>query len=440
MIAIGLPQRKAVQAAEARHIGGRDHRAAHQILLIAGELSPECWLQIGILANRDRAGIGKTGSDHGGGIVKTFQAAFAHQHRKMMIAKADRSRAQLIARGEHICTFGLRVFIGAFQPADGKVDPLTCALAFLRCEALAHDHFAGQAQHGIEQARTGRFGIVLQAQHGGEISSARSAQFHRINPETGPAIGNHPANIGFHVRFANRPHLAIVERGKQLEQLIIGLTRRAGIIAKRLCAIFAKTGSERLQGSAQGTQIPGVNVFGFGCAAAEEFARPLCQTSLAASRAAHQRNKLVIHEQRAGRQFVAPAPVNMRRKRVFKLRVQLHRNAATDDVVIHHEARVEVGAQHHLARRRMGIKRVGVLGLEQQARHLQRAHQRTVAQQHDARIDQPRVGQPVTRVGFLRAPCSSSEPLGIHALLLPPIRRRMNCSPSVCNSSRVGTC
>ncbi len=69
----------------------------------------------------------------------------------------------------------------------------------------------------------------------------------------------------------------------------------------------------------------------------------------------------------------------MGRQRILEIRLQLHRYAAADDVVIEHEAGIEIAPEHHFARCRMGVERLGILGLEQQARHLQRAHQRAVA-------------------------------------------------------------
>ena len=53
-----LAKREAVQRADARHVGAGNHRAAHEILLVSGELAPEGGLEIGIFAHRDRAGIG----------------------------------------------------------------------------------------------------------------------------------------------------------------------------------------------------------------------------------------------------------------------------------------------------------------------------------------------------------------------------------------------
>ena len=59
VIALRLPQCEAVQAPEARHVRARDQRAADEVALIARELSPEGGFEIGILAHRDRAGVGE---------------------------------------------------------------------------------------------------------------------------------------------------------------------------------------------------------------------------------------------------------------------------------------------------------------------------------------------------------------------------------------------
>ena len=54
VIAGRLPQRKAVEAPEARHIGRGNQRAADDIFLVPRELRPEGGFEIGVLAHRDR--------------------------------------------------------------------------------------------------------------------------------------------------------------------------------------------------------------------------------------------------------------------------------------------------------------------------------------------------------------------------------------------------
>ena len=91
-------------------------------------------------------------------------------------------------------------------------DPLARGLPLGRREALADDHLERQPQQSVEQARRGRVGIVLEAEHGGEIGLARAAQLHRVEPEARPAIGNHATEVGVVRRAAHGPHLAVVER------------------------------------------------------------------------------------------------------------------------------------------------------------------------------------------------------------------------------------
>ena len=175
VIALGLAQREAVQAAEAGHVGGGDHRAAHEVLLVAGELAPEGRLEIGVLAHGDRAGIGQRGGAGGGGIVEPVEVAFAHQHGQVMVAEGDRAGAELVARGHHLGALGTAL---PRRPIAGggaaRSIRLARGLAFVRGEAFGHDHLARQAQQRIEQARAGRVGIVLEAQDGGEIGAAAS--------------------------------------------------------------------------------------------------------------------------------------------------------------------------------------------------------------------------------------------------------------------------
>ena len=447
MVALGLPQGKAVERAEAGHVGAGDQRPAHQEMLVAGELAPEGRLQIGVLAHRDGAGIGQRGGDGGGRIVEPGKVALAHQHGQVMVAEDDRPAAQPVARGQHVGPLGSGLLVGGAQPAQRQVDPLARGLALLRGEAFRHDHLERQPQHPVEQARRGRVGIVLEAQHGreiGPVGPGGAAQLHRIEPEAGPAIGHHPADIGVGFGPPHGPHLAIIERAQQLQQLVVGGAAGAGIIAQRLRPVLAQGGGQRLHRRAQRAHVLGIGLDLLAPAPPHQLAGALRQPGLAARRAPHQRHELVVDEQRPARQLAAPAAVDMGRQRIVEAGRQLHRHPAADDVVIEHEARIEARPQHHLASRRMGVQRVGVLGLEQQAGHLQRGHQRSVAQQQRVRIDQPGIGQAVAGMRFLRAPRGGTQPLGLH-LLAPclsggvprgaaQLRRCSCCSPTASSS------
>ncbi len=98
VIALGLAQRKAVERAETRHVGAGDQRATNQIALVAGKLAPEGGLEIGILADRDRASVGDCSGAGGSGIVEPGEIALAHQHGEVMIAETNRAIAQRVAR------------------------------------------------------------------------------------------------------------------------------------------------------------------------------------------------------------------------------------------------------------------------------------------------------------------------------------------------------
>ena len=253
------------------------------------------------------------------------------------------------------------------------------------------------------------------------------------------------ADVGRLVGPAHRAHLAVVERREQLEQLVVGRPARALVVAERLRAVLSERGGERLQRGAQAAQLGRVGLDPLAPAAAEQPAGLLGESRLAARRAAHQGHELVVDEQRAARQLAPPAPVDMRRERIVELRGQLDRDLAADHVMIEHEARVEVGAQQNLAGQRVLVERVGVLGLEQQPGHLQRAHQRAVAQQQRLRVDEAGVGQAVAGVRFPGAPRGGSEPLGTHSVApLPPqtsrVMRRSCCSPSASNCAPGGIC
>jgi hypothetical protein len=163
MIAVRFAEREAVERPEARHVGARDHRAADEVWLVAGELAPERRLEIGVLAHGDRAGIGQRGGTGSGSAVERFEIPFAHEHGQVMVAEADRALAECIARCEHIGPLGQRFLVGRAKAAKGKVDPFPRCLPLVRGEALTDDHLARQTQQRIEQAGTGRVGIILEA-------------------------------------------------------------------------------------------------------------------------------------------------------------------------------------------------------------------------------------------------------------------------------------
>ena len=105
------------------------------------------------------------------------------------------------------------------------------------------------------------------------------------------------------------------------------------------------------------------------------------------------------------------AAIDMGRKRIVEGRIERDVDPAADHVVIQHEARIEGRAQHHFAGRGMGIERGAVLGLEQQARDLDRHHHGAIAQQHGLAVLEPQIGQALAHGRFLRAPGCRSDPL-----------------------------
>ena len=117
---------------------------------------------------------------------------------------------------------------------------------------------------------------------------------------------------------------------------------------------------------------------------------------------------------------------------IVEFGIQLDLDPPPDHMMIHDEPRVERGPQNNLARGGVGIQRIAVLGFEQKARNLERRHDRSVAQQGRALVDQAGIGQAVAGAGFLRAPGGSSDPLA-HNRIDPfqVITPRSCCSPSV---------
>ena len=95
-------------------------------------------------------------------VIKLSQRGAAHQHAKVMVAKADRAGAQRIARRRHFAAFGHRLLIGRAQAADRQVDPLARNLAVGRGICLGQHQFARQTQQRIGQAGRGGVGIFLE--------------------------------------------------------------------------------------------------------------------------------------------------------------------------------------------------------------------------------------------------------------------------------------
>jgi hypothetical protein len=193
----------------------------------------------------------------------------------------------------------------------------------------------------------------------------------------------------------------------------------------------------------RGTQRAQLSRIGLGQLAALAPPHPrgaLRQTRLPPRGAADERDELVVDEKRPAGELVAPPPIDVRCQRIVELPRQLDTDSAADHVMVEHEAGVQRGSQHHLARGGVGVERQRILGFEQQARHLQRRHQRTVAQLDRVRVDQSRIRQPVAGMGLLAAPGRRSEPFGGHSRSLRPLTPRSCCSPSAASSSPAGTC
>ena len=432
VIALRLPQREAVQRSEARHVRARDQCAAHQIGFVAGELPPEGGLEIGVLAHRDRTGIGQRGGAGGHRVVEASEMAFLDHHGEVMIAETDRAIAQRIARGHHVGALGGGFLVGALEAADREVHPFARGLPLGRGVAFAHHHFEGQPQQAVEQARAGCLRIVLHAQHGGEIGRARAAHLDRVETEADAAIGQHMADIDIVGGLAHRAHLAIVERAQQFEHFRIGVALRPDVVAQRGRAIGLQRSDQPLRGGTQAPQVLGIGFKPLATLAPELLAHPLDQPGLAPRGAADQRDELVVDEQLPRTEPLAPARVDVATDRIGKFGIEIDRDAPPDDVMIQHEARIERRAQHHLAGRRMRIERFAVLGFEQQARDLNCSHHRTVAQQQRAFVDQAQIRQAVARPCFLRAPGGSAHPF--------VVTRHRNCTPRPGSSSPADTC
>src|SRR5690606_12119688 len=135
-------------------------------------------------------------------------------------------------------------------------------------------------------------------------------------------IREHAADVGSLVRPADGAHLAVVERREQLEQLVVGLPAGAAIIAERLRAVSAERSGERLHRRAQAPQFLRIGFEPVAAPPLEQLAGALDEPRLAARRPADKRDELIVDEQRAARELLAPAAVDVRGERIVELRVE----------------------------------------------------------------------------------------------------------------------
>ena len=422
VIASRLPQRKAVEGAEARHIGRGNQRAADDIFLVPRELRPEGGFEIGVLAHRNRARIGKRGGAGGHRVVEARQVGLAHQHGQVVVAEAHRPVAQRIARGEHVGTLGSGFLIHRTRTPEREVDALLGGGAFVGRIAFGDDHLEGQTQQVVEQAGRGRLGVILEPEDRSKIGRRRPAQLHRIEAEGGAAVREHMADVGVVRRPPHGAHLAVVERREQLEHFRIGPAVGAvgdRIIPQHRRAVILQAGDKAGDRRLERADVLGISLKLVLPGTGEHLRQALGQPGLAARGATDEGDELVVDEQRSARQPLLPARVDVARQGIGELGFELHLHPAADDVVIHHEARIERRAQHHLASRGMGVERVRILGLEQQAGHLNRAHHRSIAQQHGVLVDKARIGQAVADLRFLRAPRGGADPFTGHRSCTP---------------------
>src|SRR5690606_18127990 len=131
------------------------------------------------------------------------------------------------------------------------------------------------------------------------------------------------ADVGPLAGLAHRAHLAVVERREQFEQLVVHLPARADVIAERLRAVFAERSGERLYRRAQRAQLGRVGLERFAAAGAPELAQALGKPGLAARGAADEGDELVVDEQRAAGDLLAPAAVDVRGERIVEARLEL---------------------------------------------------------------------------------------------------------------------
>ena len=144
-------------------------------------------------------------------------------------------------------------------------------------------------------------------------------------------------DVGSLGRAPDRAKFAIVNRREQLERL--GAASGCPfVVAEQSRAVDAERGDHRAGGSAK---RPHVRRIGFGkiVAPALEHARePLGPARLAARRAAHESDELVVDKQRARSGPLTPARVDVGRKWIVEFAVQRDIDLTAHDMMIEHEA------------------------------------------------------------------------------------------------------
>ena len=302
VVALGLAEREAVQAAEARHVGGRDHRPAHEVLLVAGELAPERRLEVDVLAHRDRAGVGQRGGARGGRVVEPGEVALAHQHGQVVVAEAGRADAERIARGEHLGALGHRLLVGRAQAAQREVHPLARGLPLRGAKLSLTTISNGSRSSASSRPGRGRVGIVLEAEDRREVGArpSRAAPSRRARSWPGgrAACGRCRSRPSGGAPGASRRCRA---RESSSSSSLLVVAARALVVAERLRAVVAERGGERLQRGAQARSSWDRPRPARGRACGPQLARALGEAGLAARRAAHERDELVVDEQRAAR-------------------------------------------------------------------------------------------------------------------------------------------
>ena len=117
--------------------------------------------------------------------------------------------------------------------------------------------------------------------------------------------------------------------------------------------------------SAQAPQILRIGLQPVAILAPKFLADTFHEPRFAAGRTTDKRNELIVHEQLSRTEPLAPAFIDMTTDRIGKFSFKLNGHAATDDVVIQYEPRIEGRTQYDLACRGMRVQRFTVLCLEQ---------------------------------------------------------------------------
>src|SRR5581483_10931698 len=234
-----------------------------------------------------------------------------------------------------------------------------------------------------EKASATRVGIFLDSEYAREAAARWSANLERVEAKADPRIRDVLTEVLLRARHQDRPHLAIIEGRKKLERLRVD----AGLVlvgAEHPHAVGLQRGRQRC---GRGIELERLGVGQRIARLRAELAEALGKAGLAARRANHDGQELLVEEQPSLVEAGAPATVDLAGEGIRGHRAEVDLDAAADQMVVEYGLRVQCAPQDDIANAQQMVEDLIVLRLERKAGETHRAHQRTVAQPKRRGVD-----------------------------------------------------